>query len=212
MQERQIMKYKHLIWDFDGTLFDTYGEIAKVVKEVVENMGIKEDLDFILKNLHQSLTFTFKEIGKRNNIDYLDISKAFFLAEEEMDVSNTYPFSGTKEMIKAVSGYNFMVTNRGLSVFRFLEDKDYLKYFTEILHKESGFPLKPRSDKVDYLVDKYKLNRDEILFLGDRDLDIECANNSHVDSCYFDTHNIKNTAPATYYVKSLKEILDIIKA
>ena len=209
-----MMKYKHIIWDFDGTLFDTYGEISLVITEVLKKKNIVEDNNYISKNLHKSLTHTLKLLSKKHLLDFDKLVSEFMFAEEKMNVKKAMPFNGVKKIIESIEGYNFIVTNRGESVFRFLEDKDYLRFFEEILYRDSGLELKPSSATVDYLVGKYNLNKSETLFIGDRDIDIECANNSNIDSCYYDSHNIINTAPCTYYVKDYKtliELLDISK-
>ena len=208
------MKYKHIIWDFDGTLFDTYGEISLVIAEVLKKKNIEEDNRHISKNLHKSLTHTLKILSKKYLLDFDKLVSEFMFAEEKMNVKKAIPFNGVEKIIKSIEGYNFIVTNRGESVFRFLEDKDYLRFFEEILYRDSGLELKPSSATVDYLVSKYNLDKSETLFIGDRDIDIECANNSNIDSCYYDSHNIINTAPCTYYVKDYKtliELLDISK-
>jgi phosphoglycolate phosphatase-like HAD superfamily hydrolase len=86
-------------------------------------------------------------------------------AEEKMNVSKAFPFQGTTEILENTEGYSFIVTNRGESIFRFLESKNYLKYFEEILFRDSGFPLKPSSATVDYLIGKYRLDKNRYCLL-----------------------------------------------
>ncbi|HOD92640.1 MAG TPA: HAD-IA family hydrolase [Clostridia bacterium] len=204
------MRYEHLIWDFDGTLFDTYGEISKVIEQVLVSKGINEDYILISQNLHKSLTHTLQLLSEKHNLDYMSLVAKFMEAEEKMNVQKALPFEGVENIIQKIKGYNFIVTNRGASVFRFLESKDYLRYFEEILYRDSGFPLKPNSASVDYLVEKYSLDRKRILFIGDRDVDIECAINAGIDSCYYDSHDILNIAPCTYYVKKYFDLEQIL--
>ncbi len=33
----------NILWDFDGTLFDTYPVFAKILKQVINNKDISED-------------------------------------------------------------------------------------------------------------------------------------------------------------------------
>lgn len=208
----KIMRYKHIIWDFDGTLFDTYGEIAKVIDHVLLKKGISEDYILISKNLHISLSHTLRMLSEKHNLDHPKLVAEFIEAEEKMNVQKALPFDGVENIIQEVEGYNFIVTNRGASVFRFLESKNYLGYFEEVLYRDSGFPLKPSNSTVNYLTEKYSLDKKHMLFIGDRDIDIECANNSGIDSCYYDSHGILNTAPSTYYVKSYFDLIEILNA
>lgn len=41
--------FKHVIWDFDGTLFDTYPVMAKIFKDLLEKENIEEPIDEIVK-------------------------------------------------------------------------------------------------------------------------------------------------------------------
>ncbi len=207
----KVMRYKHIIWDFDGTLFDTYGEISKVIEDVLFKKGITEDYILISKNLHISLSHTLRMLSEKHNLDHPKLVADFLVAEEKMNVQKALPFDGVEKIINEVEGYNFIVTNRGASIFRFLEAKDYLGYFKEILYRDSGFSLKPSSETVDYLVNKYNLDKKQILFIGDRDIDIECAINSKIDSCYYDSHDILNIAPSTYYTKSFYDLAEILE-
>lgn len=207
----EVMRYKHIIWDFDGTLFDTYGEISKVIEQVLIKKGLLEDYSLIANNLHKSLSHTLKFLSEKHNLNYEKLVSDFMEAEEKMNVQKALPFEGVSQIIEKVEGYNFIVTNRGASIFRFLEAKDYLKHFKEVLYRDSGFLLKPSSETVDYLVNKYKLDKKQILFIGDRDIDIECANNSKIDSCYYDSHNILNIAPSTYYTKDYYSLMELLK-
>ena len=49
--------FKHVIWDFDGTLFDTYPVMAKIFKELLEKEGIEEPLDEIKQHMQVSMSF-----------------------------------------------------------------------------------------------------------------------------------------------------------
>jgi len=46
--------YKHIIWDFDGTLFDTYPVMGSIFKKMLEEERIVESLDEILKHMKES--------------------------------------------------------------------------------------------------------------------------------------------------------------
>ncbi|MEJ2252239.1 MAG: HAD hydrolase-like protein [Candidatus Lokiarchaeota archaeon] len=43
-------KFRHIIWDFDGTLFDTYPHITSVIQNVLKN---EYNIDFSLENIHE---------------------------------------------------------------------------------------------------------------------------------------------------------------
>jgi beta-phosphoglucomutase-like phosphatase (HAD superfamily) len=55
--------YKHIIWDFDGTLFDTYPVLAKAVINVLEEQGIYESYDKVMSLMKVSFTHLFNYIN-----------------------------------------------------------------------------------------------------------------------------------------------------
>lgn len=61
---------EYLIWDFDGTLFNTYPSIASIIVKLIKRI-YKKDLIFNkIKDLCQvSLYFCFDQISKDLNID-----------------------------------------------------------------------------------------------------------------------------------------------
>ncbi|HAX98844.1 MAG TPA: phosphoglycolate phosphatase, partial [Candidatus Atribacteria bacterium] len=42
------MKYTEYIWDFDGTLFDTYPVMVKAFQRALRELGIEEKPDTLL--------------------------------------------------------------------------------------------------------------------------------------------------------------------
>ena len=45
------MKYRHLIWDFDGTLFDTYPRICRAYQKALADAGIAEEEGVLLRSV-----------------------------------------------------------------------------------------------------------------------------------------------------------------
>ena len=58
--------------------------------------------------------------------------------------------------------------------------------FEDIITHEHGYPKKPNPTSFLYLIDKYKIPRENILSIGDRDIDIQAARKININSCYFD--------------------------
>lgn len=106
---------------------------------------------------------------------------------------------------------NFLLTHRGKSTIELLKYYDIYKYFTECITREYNFERKPSSSALLYLIEKYKLNEEDIIMVGDRKTDIETAINANIHSVYvkFDkTEN--NLSIANYNITNLKELKSII--
>lgn len=193
---------KHIIWDFDGTLFDTYPEISKVFQRTLKQFGIDEDRNEILKNLHQSLFQTYQIYVDKYNLDFMTLRKTFSSHDEEMCPSNIHPFEGVEDVIRSIEGSNYIFTHRGKSTFKYLDYYDFTKYFNEIITREDGYSRKPEPDALLYLIDKHSLRKEETIYIGDRIIDVQCAKNAGIRSCYFDSHGIAIDETADYFINS----------
>jgi len=201
---------KDVIWDFDGTLFDTYPAIADVFIETFRWFGITEARSEVLAFLHQSLSETYDHFSKKHSLHRDEIRAKFVESEEAMDVSRAKPFPGAEDNLIHVmdnGGRNFIYTNRGASTYSFLEHEGHMKYFTEIITREDGFGRKPKPDCINYLVNKYSLETETTLMVGDREIDVLAAHNAGIKSCYFNSHRIGIPTEPHIYIDSLPELL-----
>ena len=59
------MKYRHLIWDFDGTLFDTYPRICRAYQKALADAGIVEEEGVLFRSVKKSLEYTNAWVGAK---------------------------------------------------------------------------------------------------------------------------------------------------
>lgn len=201
--------YQNVIWDFDGTLFDTYPAVADVFVDVLSTYGISGAKAEILIYLHQSLGETFSFLSEKYSLESVELRRKFIETEETMDASGSLPFPGASALLEKViekGGKNLIYTNRGNSIHNFLNHFGYTGYFTEIITREDGFGRKPKPDCILYFIDKYNFKKSELLMVGDRELDVLAAHNAGISSCYFNSHNIPIDTTADIYIESLAEL------
>jgi len=60
--------YKSIIWDFDGTLFNSYPHIVNSFKRSLMEHGIYESYDDILSNVKVSVTYAINKYKEKYNI------------------------------------------------------------------------------------------------------------------------------------------------
>lgn len=192
---------KDIIWDFDGTLFNTYPQISTIFKNTLAHFGIDENTDDILANLHQSLWYTYQTYVKKYNLDLETLRKKFSELDEQMDPGFLQPFPGVIEILNNFNGNHFIFTHRGNSTIDYLSHWGLLSHFTEIITRENGFSRKPQPDALLYLIDKYKLVREHTIYIGDRDIDVKCAKNAKIQSCYFNSHQLPIKEIADFEIK-----------
>ena len=91
------MKFKHIIWDYDGTLFDSYPVVADAFNETLAKYGIVEDVNEIYS--HMKVTLAHANAYYREKYDLDD---AFFEQYKNLRITSdrekTKPFNGAFEL------------------------------------------------------------------------------------------------------------------
>lgn len=201
---------EYFIWDFDGTLFNTYPAIVLTLVNLIKKIYNK-DLNFKnVKELCQdSLYSCFNQISKELKIDREKLQQEFAREYSNTKESEEPPFSGAIEILKFIrnkGGKNFIVTHRGKkNLYKLLKYYKMRHLFEDIITHEHGYPKKPNPTSFLYLIEKYKIPRENLLSIGDRDIDIQAARKININSCYFNP-NGKINHLADLNIKSLFEL------
>ena len=147
----------NILWDFDGTLFDTYPVYTKILSQVLGEEISEEE---IYKNLKVSFSHA---------IDYYKISKKQLseidVLESRITIEDIKPFEKVEEVLK-FADKNVIMTH---------------KYFVDMVTIDDGFPRKPNSLAYDHLHKKHNIN----LAIGDRELDLIPAKELGISTCMF---------------------------
>jgi len=206
--------FRNIIWDFDGTLFDTYPEITQAFINVLKkDYSIEYDYKEAFSLAKTSITFCIESLADEFNIDREEFYEKYKERYFGELIFEGKPFENVEEVLKYVAarGGNFLVTHRSFeSLNEFLTRNDFKKYFIEIISSDSNFPLKPDPTSFNYIIDKYKLSKEETLGVGDRILDIEAARSACIKPCFFDAGGSR-IGVATYNISKMEALLQILK-
>jgi HAD superfamily hydrolase (TIGR01549 family) len=208
------MTFRNIIWDFDGTLFDTYPEITKAFIDVLKKeYSVEYDYAKAFFLAKTSITFCIESLADEFNIDREEFSQKFkdrYFGELTFEDK---PFEGVEKVLDYISkiGGNFLITHRGFeSLNEFLLRNNFNKYFIEIVTSDAQFPLKPDPSSFNYIINKYKLLKKETLGVGDRIQDIKAALSAGIKACFFDPEG-KKLEEATYNISKMKDLFKIIE-
>ncbi|HFR3774928.1 TPA: HAD-IA family hydrolase [Streptococcus suis] len=173
------------IWDLDGTLLDSYEAILAGIQETYERYDIPFDRaevrNFILR-------YSVKDLLVRDADKYgLDSDELNRVRATSLKEKNTQIplMAGAREILDwtAEKGIqNFVYTHKSDNAFQVLEDLGVRHHFTEILTSDSGFARKPNPEALLFLIEKYRLNKENTYYIGDRLLDVETAVNAGIHS------------------------------
>jgi len=189
----------NILWDFDGTLFDTYPALVKAFIKLSQ-----KELDYneVLKWLKIDSKTAFKHYGmdESQREEYQKLHNYY-------SKTNSIPFEHLEDVLSSVEN-NIIVTHRDLESTIFLLEKFHLsKYFKEIVSvEEQGFTRKPHSSSYQYVLKNHHIH----LVVGDRDLDLIPARELTIKTVAFQNRNIEADFHIDSYVDFIPKVLNLL--
>lgn len=204
--------FENIIWDFDGTLFDTYPGMVYAFKRALGDNEVEVSEAEILKHMKISVTSAinhFKELYPLSD----EFASRFSFYEKNLEADKIMPFPYAKEIclhFKRNGGRNFILTHRGNSTLKFLKYHGMIDCFDEIGTKHNRFKRKPDSEGFTYFIEKYSMSNDTVLAIGDRSCDILGAKKANIKTCLYNTNGIDINEKSDFTIKSLSELFSIL--
>lgn len=195
-----------LIWDLDGTLLDSYGVIASSLQETLAEFQVRTELEAVRRRAKEgSVSEVLKEAAERSGLPYQRLKDQYSMISGAriLEIPVMRHGAETLKQTAALGAVHFVYTHRGTTAAPVLEHLGLQGYFREVVTSVNGFPRKPAPDALLYLMKKHHLERDQVFYVGDRSLDVECAKNAGVRSVLYSP---AGTGTADYVVRDLLEI------
>jgi len=140
------MEEKNIIWDFDGTLYDTYPRILDSFNKIIngkynQNIFINDLLDLILIDTKYCAKILSEKINVNNTILLNEIRKHYETNDEIYE--GIFP-QAMEFITKENEVKHFLVTHRERkSTLEKLEKENIVNYFKKIITKDDNYPEKP---------------------------------------------------------------------
>lgn len=205
--------YKHVVWDFDGTLYDTYPGITKAFYRAVTEENIKIDIEELGAKLRVSIGNTQKRLTKQYDLNNDDFEKKYLTYRNQIEEKCIPAFPYAIEICSAIwkSGKkNYLYTHRDRIALQHLEKSGIRECFADCISIEDDFPRKPDPTALLTLAKKHNFFPDECIMIGDRDIDILAGKNAGMAACFFDEN--KATVPsADYNIYCFEQLYDILE-
>ena len=164
--------YRNIIWDLDGTLFDTYPAITRAIKAALNDLGKDASLAWISELAKQSLSHCAKVLIDDLQLDGDAFEQVLEKHFKSIKIEDSPLFPGVLELcqfICSIKGKNVIVTHRGRkSTIELLAGYNLSGYFAGCITRDDGYARKPDPAAFNAALEIYHLKRDETLTVGDR--------------------------------------------
>ncbi len=202
--------FEEYIWDFDGTLYDTYPVLLDAFLQALRDYGIDADRQEIYQILKDTSSAS---VAAKYGLDFAEFS-ARFQQHEHADERIPVSYPGTKEMLArvvATGRKNYIMTHRTVkSTKELLEREGLLELVEEIVGTENNFPRKPDPAALNYLVEKYQMNPEKTVMIGDRTMDVNAGKNAGIQTIFYDVENLLTGVDADYTIRSVAAMTELI--
>ena len=206
------MKYKHIVFDIDGTLIDTEYAVLHSLQETIKGLSGRE---IPCSELRFALGITGTDAVKK--LEIKDTSYAIELWDKNMrNYTNTIKvFDGITELLKNLLSLDYemgIVTSKTREEFThdFSPFIGISHYFKTIICADDTQEHKPNAEPILKYVELSKTDHSKVLYIGDSKYDSKCAENAGIDFALavWGSHN--KHIKADYFLERPADLLSAI--
>ena len=198
---------KCIVFDVDRTIVDSYMPELLSLQEAIENVTSRKISEEEMKNL--------------TSLPTVNVFKNLHLSDKEINLINkeweiTFSKNKTKcfpEIKKIItdlynSGYIIcVITSRTAEEFHELDEElnSILKYFKLVVTSDIVKSPKPNKESMTYLCKLLELSKEDIIYIGDNEIDKEFAHNcnvSFIPACW-ENNELKQEENACFSIDCL---------
>lgn len=217
-----------VIFDYDGTLFDTRPAIVRCIKQTFDECGRPIPAHEAIASAVQSglaLQDTFLTLDSRLPNDRVSLNELVrhyrkLYADEGSALLK--PFAGVGRALQQLhegGAACLIVSNKGIgAIRRSLEQNNLARFVDLVFADQSGLPKKPDpAILVDHILPRYaQLVAEQIVMVGDTEIDILFAKRTGMFSCwasygYGEAGRCRKLAP-DYEISAIDELPALVLA
>lgn len=215
------MMIKTIIFDMDGTILNTIDDIAIAVNVALKekNLPLKsiDEIKLAVGNGAKTLIERITPSGSSDQLKHevFTMYQAYYDAHSQ---DFTGPYDGIMDLLIELKkqGYQLAtVSNKYQHLVSELNRNVFQGLFDCTIGETHGIPIKPAPDMVYQALKELKTSKEEALFIGDSDVDIDTAKNAMMKSVGvtwgFRSKEVLLKHQATYIIEHPDELYAILK-
>ncbi|OAA86843.1 HAD-IA family hydrolase [Clostridium ljungdahlii] len=213
------MKYKYILFDLDGTITESKAGITKSVQYALKKFGIiVESLDLLEKFIGPPLKYSFSEYYGFDENKSLEAVKYYREYFEKKGIMENKVYDHIEDLLKQLKELKLKLIIATSKPTKFsdiiLNNFNLASYFDAIVGSNMNGTRCTKGEVIKHVVEKYRINPNEAVMVGDRKYDMIGARQNNMDSIgvtygYGSLEELKNEKP-TYIADSVMDILDKI--
>lgn len=210
------MQIKLIIFDLDGTLVDTSGDITNALNYALKPYGLRDlTVEDTIKMVGEGITRLIEKLLENERIQMRDtVIKRFldYYSEHLVDFSTLYPH--VRETLEKLNDYKKAVISnkREYLSTRLLDKLGLLKYFDLVVGSDTTSERKPSAIPVIYVFTKLGVNPNESIIVGDSNYDIEAGKKAGLKTVAvtYGYRERQYLIDADYIIDSMKDLLTLL--
>ena len=217
------MKFKGIIFDLDGTLVNSLEDISDAMNTVLTNLNYPTHTYdtyqyFIGSGLRNLVSKALP--ASNNSEDQIEICFDCMITEyREICTLKTKPYEGIIELLDNLASKNIKLavfSNKADELTKKIAAEIFPDYFDAAVGLSTEELKKPNPFEAIAISKNWNLKTEEILFVGDSDIDMQTANNANMFAVgvswgYRTEKELKNSG-AKLVINNPTELIEIVKS
>lgn len=209
-----------ILFDMDGTVLDTLDDLTDSVNHVlaIRRMPLRtreEYRQFFGNGIRYALSQAVPENTEAAVIDeMIPVFKAYY---DRHCLDKTRPYDGIPDLMRALKkqGYKLaIVSNKIDSAVKELNDRFFAEYVDAAMGETRDIRRKPAADMVMAALTALNSTREETVYVGDSEVDLETARNAGIPCITalwgFRDRDFLLTKGAAVFAETPEEVLSVL--
>ncbi len=178
---------KHISFDLDGTITDSFKTIYKTTCKTLEILKINKPFpeeDFRKRiGLHFTDIFSEMNIPVKSFEEFIGIYKEHYF--DFINESFLYPY--VEEVLFYLNekhiAVSLLTTKHQSQADKIIDHFGLRKYFSFVMGRRKGIANKPSAEPLLFICGQLNIEPGETMMVGDTELDIQCGKNAEAKTC-----------------------------
>ena len=181
---------KLVIFDLDGTLLDTIADLAMATNHALQQLGyptrpVDEIRTFVGNGINKLLERSLPD-SEKSEANTLRLRAHFLPYYDAHNADLSTPYPGIPSLLQALQQKGLMIAVASnkyqTATVKLIHHYFHDISFVEILGQREGVPVKPDPSIVSDIIQKAEVSKEEVLYVGDSNVDMQTAHNAGVDA------------------------------